>query len=108
MADKFIVIEVDQLASSTAIIYTTPSNATALVTFCVAVNEASSNSTFTVTITPSGGSAATYIPARAIPTGRSNLMPEILGMGLDSGDVINAFAADSDAVNMKLRILEST
>ncbi len=108
MADTFRVVEIEQLATSTAVLYTTPSNAKSLVTFCVAVNQSISNTTFTITVTPSGGSAATYIPARAIPTGRANLMPEILGMGLDSGDVINAFAADASAVNLKMRILEST
>jgi hypothetical protein len=108
VAEVFRVVEVEQLAITTAVVYTTPSNTTALVTFCVAVNESSSNSSFTVTVTPSGGSAATYIPDKAIPAGHSNLMPEILGLGLDAGDVINAFAADASAVNLKLRILEST
>jgi len=110
MAELNVVVEVEQLASSTAVIYTasTSPNTKALVTFSLATNTSSTNTTFTITVTPSGGSAATYIDARTIPGKKNDFVSDILGMRLDPGDAISAFASDASRINLKLAILEST
>ena len=109
MAEAFKVAVLEQLAITSSELYQCPTGIKALVTFAVAANESTSaNTTFTVTVTRSGSSAATYINTRTLPAKKSNLMPEILGMGLEAGDTIDAFAADAGTVNIKLRILESS
>jgi len=109
MGIEFKAAEIEQLATGTAVLYTCPANTTAQIVSAVANNiDASSNTTFTITVTPSGGSAAQYVSARPIPHGKSDPVSELWGIVLDSGDSINAFASVASDINLKIGVVERT
>lgn len=101
--------EREQVTVAGNVLYTCPDNTFAEVTFAVAVNvDASNNTALTITATPKGGSAATYVPGRVIPAAKSDPLPEMNGFPLDAGDSITVSAGAEDDINVKFKILETT
>jgi len=110
MADAFTTRVIEQLTASSQELYAAPTAPAtkAAVVHGVAVNTSSAAVTFTVTVTRSGSTAATYISARTIPPGKSDFMPEIVGRRFNSGTTIDALASVASAINLSISILEST
>ena len=110
MASPFTSVEIEQLATTPgSTIYTAPTGTTAQVVFANCTNESSSATTFTVHVVQSGGSLADtniYVDAKALGAGKSDLIPEIVGMWLSAGDFIIAFGSAGSAMNLKLSIKE--
>ena len=110
MASPFTSVEIEQLAVTPgATIYTAPDNTTAQVVFANCTNESASDATFTIHVVQSGGSLADtniYVDAKALGAGKSDLIPEIVGMWLSAGDYIIAFGSIADAMNLRISIKE--
>lgn len=103
MAIELIAREIEQLAVSPGgTVLTVPATTTAQIVSAVANNIDATNATgFTVQVN-SGGGLKSYISNRKVPAGRSYLCPEILGMVLETGDIIQAFAETASDINFKV------
>lgn len=109
MPIRLIAAEIEQLAVSPgAAIYTVPANTTSQVVACVAANTDSVNAVqFAIEIN-SGGGLADYIPNRTLGPQGTDLCPEIVGMVLETGDIVQGLASSASDVNLKLSIKEIT
>jgi hypothetical protein len=88
------------LGTTLAPIYTAPANTTAIVKQAVFTNTSGGAVTFTVSITPSGGTARVLISARSIAAGGTDLAPELINLVLATGGVINASASAGTSINV--------
>ncbi len=110
MAISFTAAEIEQLATTPgATIYSAPANTTAQVVFANCTNESATALTFTIHVVQSGGSLADtniYLDAKTVGAGKSDFLPEIVGLILSAGDFIIAFGSAGSALNLKLGIKE--
>lgn len=88
------------LTTSTVVYITGAVNSQYVIKRAVFTNTTNVATTFTVTRTPSGGSAFTLIPARSITGPGTDLAPELANMVLLPGDEISAFASANASINM--------
>lgn len=108
MAIRTVTAQIEQLAVTPgAAIYTTPGLTTSTITQAVAKNTDTSNVVNLVVEVNSGGGLEEYIN-KNIPAGESYLCPEITGLGLETTDIVQAFAGSASDINLKLTIKEVT
>lgn len=89
-----------QLATSDAAYYTTPTQTTAKIGRAVFCNTSGSATTITAGIVASGalGASTTLISARPIAAGESYVSPELAGAVLPAGTSIHALCGAATAV----------
>ena len=87
------------LTTTTAAIYTCPPATKAVVKRAVFANYTALAVTITVTITRAGGSALNIITVQPIAANSAYTAPELAGMALNPGDVVNALASTLNSVN---------
>ena len=98
-----VSVEVEQLAVTSAGMYTVPGSTTSVITHAVATNvDATDNTTFTILV-----NGATYIPARVIGAGKSDPCPELIGMVLETTDTVGGSAGAASDINFRMAIEET-
>lgn len=100
----------EQLPATDTTVYTAPTNVkSAHIIFGNCTCEDATGDTLTVNLVQSGATAAVtnqYLSAKAIATGVSDSLSEIIGAVLMPGDFISAKAATADRLNLKFGIKE--
>lgn len=99
----------EQLGTTDTTVYTCPTTAkSAHIQFGNATNKLGSVATITVNIVQSGGSVATTneYAIKAIDSGASDNLYEVVGAILKAGDFVSCKASDASAINFKLGIKE--
>lgn len=86
------------LGTSAAAIYTAPGSTKAVVKRGVFANGSASATTYTVTLTRSGGSPLALIPARSVAAGATDVPAELANLVLNAGDALNAQAGAASSI----------
>lgn len=108
VAVNYVDVATEQVPATDTTIYTVPSTASASEVLFGNCN-ATTTDTLTVNIVQSGGSVAAtneYISALAITAGTAELLTDIKGVILQTGDFISVKAANASRLNLKLSIKE--
>ncbi len=106
---KIVVEQIEQLAVSPgAAIYTAPDFTTGIIRSAVAANiDAVNSSDITVQVN-SGGGLEAYITALTIEPNETVQLDKLVEMGLEAGDILQAFASAANDINLKVTIKEIT
>ena len=98
-----------QLGTSASTVYTVGSGITATVKQILAAHVTSSQSTVSVHIVPSGGSAATTnLVFAAVPVAGNSTVTFDLNQIMEAGDTIRAFAGNATTINLMVSGYEAS
>jgi len=103
-------VEQEPLPAASTLVYTTPTVNDAVITKASAFNYGSSNVTISVNIVQNGGSIGDTNKqlSEIVPAGKSLLLSDLIGSGLNTGDTVYAIAGAATSISFRLRIKEVT
>lgn len=110
MAITYKNLEQEPLAATSTLVYTLPTVTDAVIVKAEAFNYSTSNASVTINLVQSGGSVADtnkYL-TKTVPAGQSMVLNDIIGHGLNSGDLIYGIAGTASSINLHLRVKETT
>ena len=88
-----------ELTTSTVVQYTAPANTRTTVSAASVTNKTGTARYYTVTITPSGGSARYVAYQLVVAAGKTAIVTGLIGQTLDAGGVISALAEANSALD---------
>ena len=89
-----------ELTGTTAVQYTAPTNTRTTISAASVTNKTGTARWYTVTVTPSGGSAYYVAFQLVLGAGKTAIVTGLIGHTLDAGGAVNAFAEVGSAIDM--------
>jgi len=107
MATTKLRFVLEQLPATTTNVFTVPALHTYQIVSAVGANLDTANATQIAIEVNSGGGLTDYLTARTIPAKGTDLLPELVGMIFEAGDLLNAFASAVSDINLKVSVLDT-
>jgi len=110
MAITYKNLQQEPLSASSTLVYTSPTVNDAVITKASAFNYGSSNVTINVNIVQNGDTIGDTNKrlSEIVPAGKSLLLADLIGAGMNTGDTLYAVADTAASVNFYVRVKEVT
>lgn len=110
MAVTYKNLHQEPVPATSTLVYTIPAVTDAVISKALAFNYGTSNAQITINLVQSGGSVADtnkyYV--NAVPAGKSLVLNDIIGEGLNTGDTIYVISDTASTLNLHVRVKETT
>ena len=112
MTIKYVDVIQEQVTAANVTLYTAPSSSdfeSAHIIFGNCTNESTTDTTLTINIVQSGGTAAVtnrYLPPKTMFAGQADPLALVIGATLKASDFISSIGSAADNLNLKITIKE--